>query len=99
MNKLLTTIVGAALGLTMTVGVGVAVANSATKETSPVHAAENESHAFSQSIQQVLNGNAAIDSISISEQSFRLNKLMFIIVITRPTTHLFLVLFPLLEMK
>ena len=70
MNKLLTTIVGAALGLTMTVGVGVAVANSATKETSPVHAAENESHAFSQSIQQVLNGNAAIDSISISEQSY-----------------------------
>lgn len=42
MNKLLTTIVGAVLGATMAVGVGVAAVNSATKEASPAHAAETE---------------------------------------------------------
>ena len=41
MNKLLTTIVGAVLGATMTVGVGVAAVNSAAKEVSPVHATES----------------------------------------------------------
>ena len=39
MNKLFTKIVGAALGLTMAIGVGVAIANS--REATPVYAADN----------------------------------------------------------
>ena len=39
MNKLFTKIVGAALGLTMAIGVGVAVASN-SKEATPVHAAD-----------------------------------------------------------
>ena len=39
MNKLFTKIVGAALGLTMAIGVGVAVASN-SKEAMPVHATE-----------------------------------------------------------
>ena len=42
MNKLFTKIVGAALGLTMAIGVGVAVASN-SKETTPVHAADGDS--------------------------------------------------------
>ncbi len=41
MNKLITKIVGAALGLTMAIGVGVAVASN-SKEVGPVHAAGEE---------------------------------------------------------
>ena len=44
MNKLFTKIVGAALGLTMAIGVGVAVASS--KEAVPVHAASPASYTF-----------------------------------------------------
>ena len=40
MNKLFTKIVGAALGLTMAIGVGVAVANN-SKEATPVHATDS----------------------------------------------------------
>ena len=41
MNKLLTTIVGAVLGTTMAVGVGVAAVNSANKETTKTEAVES----------------------------------------------------------
>ncbi len=40
MNKLLTKIVGAALGVAMTVGVGVAVASNANKDMKPAYASE-----------------------------------------------------------
>ena len=68
MNKLLTKIVGATLGLAMAIGVGVGVANTKTK---PVVAAEGDTHSFTDiAFSTQLNNNASVDSVSISQQSY-----------------------------
>ena len=73
MNKLITKIVGAALGLTMAVGVGVAVGATTTNEPVAVHAAQGDTHDFSQSISQLLNNGASVSSISIADQGYTIS--------------------------
>ena len=73
MNKLITKIVGAALGLTMAVGVGFAVA-AGVKETVPVYAAEGDIHDMSISQSTSLNDNASIPAINIDAQSYTVKK-------------------------
>ena len=71
MNKLITKVAKLVLGLSLAAGVGVAVGG---KKVLTASAAENDTHDFSQSIQQVLNNNAAIDSIDIAEQSYKIKQ-------------------------
>ena len=57
MNKLFTKIVGAALGLTMAIGVGVAVASN-SKEATPVHAAATTRLTLNTASTTIASGNS-----------------------------------------
>ena len=76
MNKLITKIVGAALGLTMAVGVGVvAGANfENSMEAVPVRAAEGDTHDMGVTFSSLLNNGASIDDVNIEAQSYTVEK-------------------------
>ncbi len=76
MNKLITKIVGAALGLTMAVGVGVvAGANfENSMEAVPVRAAEGDTHDMGVTFSSLLNYGASIDDVNIEAQSYTVEK-------------------------
>ena len=79
MNKLITKIVGAALGLTMAVGVGVAVGASRS-EAVPVHAAENDTHSITgftgEGVGTLVNNGTTPSAISVSDPGYSIKQVI-----------------------
>lgn len=79
MNKLITKIAGVALGLTMAIGVGVAVGASRS-EAVPVHAAENDTHSITgfkgEGVGTVVNNGTTPSAISVSDPGYSIKQVI-----------------------
>jgi len=80
MNKLITKIVGAALGLTMAIGVGVGFGVGSSKEAVPVHAAENDTHSITgftgEGVGTLLNNGTTPSAISVSDPGYSIKQVI-----------------------
>lgn len=72
MNKLFKKIAGVALGLTMAIGVGIAIGES--RVVVPVRATEGDTHDMSVTFSSLLNNGASIDDVNIEAQSYTVEK-------------------------